>query len=373
MDFQKAIKSLEIDLNKINKSELTADYIKKRFHKLALLNHPDKKGNTKRFQEINEAYSFLLKELDIINDESNTFPFAFSPSSTFESDFNPSNMYIHLLTTFIEGIINTSFCRESTNESNSTNYKSLIIDIIKKIILSEASLEKIFENLDKSTSQEIYNFIFKYKHILHIDSKLVEKIGEIIKNMELKSEDKTNTKKDSNEYEEYKYEEYEYEEAKNNNPRIFFLKPTLTDLLENNLYKLFVDNQLYLVPLWHSELYFDTHNSDIDAEKETTDKNDIIVICNPELPENITIDEDNNVHILHFISFDSIKELLINNIETFDVSLGNRIYKCSLNYLNIKKEQHCTFKKQGISQIIENDMYNISYKSDVIINIVIEV
>jgi hypothetical protein len=159
----------------------------------------------------------------------------------------------------------------------------------------------------------------------------------------------------------------------NKDPRIFYLKPTLTDLLENNLYKLFVDNQLYLVPLWHSELYFDTHYSDIDAESERTDKNDIVVLCNPELPENITIDEDNNVHILHFISFDSIKELLINNIETFDVHLGNRIYKCSLNYLNIKKEQHCTFKKQGISQIIENDMYNISYKSDVIINIVIEV
>jgi hypothetical protein len=329
---------------------------------LALLNHPDKKGNTKRFQEINEAYSFLLKELDIINDESNTFAFDFSPSSTFESELNSSNMYIHLLTTFIEGIINSSFSSDIPETSNSTNsttninipsYKSLIIDIIKKIILSEASLEKIFENLDKNTSQEIYNFIFKYKHILHIDSKLVEKIGEIIKNKN------SNTDKDKN---------TEKRET-NKESRIFFLKPTLIDLLENNLYKLFVDNQLYLVPLWHSELYFDTYNS----ETETTDKNDIIVICNPDLPENISIDEDNNVHILHFISFDSIKELLINNIETFDVNLGNRIYKCSLNYLNIKKEQHCTFKKQGISQIIENDMYNINYKSDVIINIVIEV
>ena len=367
MDFQKAIKSLEIDLNKINKSELTAEYIKRRFHKLALLNHPDKKGDTKRFQEINEAYSFLLKELDIINDESNTYPFAFSPSTTFESEFNPSKMYMHLLSTFIEGIINSSFYNDTTETSNSTkpSYKSLIIDIIKKIILSESSLEKIFENLDKSTSQEIYNFIFKYKDILHIDSKLVEKIGEIIKNMDYNSEDKLNEE----EKEKEKEKEKETTKEPNKEPRIFFLKPTLTDLLENNLYKLFVDNQLYLVPLWHSELYFDTYNSDI----ETTDKNDIIVLCNPELPENITIDEDNNVHILHFISFESIKELLINNIETFDVQLGHRIYKCSLNYLNIKKEQHCTFKKQGISQIIENDMYNISYKSDVIINIVIEI
>lgn len=208
---------------------------------------------------------------------------------------------------------------------------------------------------------KIYNFIFKYKNVLHIDNKLVEKIGEIIKN----KLDKSNEEETNKINEEIDQEKEEI----NKKQRIFFLKPTLTDLLENNLYKLFVDNQLYLVPLWHSELYFDTYNS----ETETTYKNDIVVLCNPELPENITIDEDNNVHILHFISFDSIKELLINNIETIDVNLGHRIYKCSLNYLNIKKEQQCTFKKQGISQIIENDMYNISYKSDVIINIVIEI
>ena len=86
------------------------------------------------------------------------------------------------------------------------------------------------------------------------------------------------------------------------------------------------------------------------------------------------------IYVNYENKFNNIKLLLLhedfcdkNNIETFDVHLGHRIYKCSLNYLNIKKEQHCTFKKQGISQIIENDMYNINYKSDVIINIVIEV
>ena len=39
-------------------------YLKKQYHKLALLYHPDKNGNTYesklKFQTINEAYEFLL-------------------------------------------------------------------------------------------------------------------------------------------------------------------------------------------------------------------------------------------------------------------------------------------------------------------------
>lgn len=355
MDFQQAIKVLEIDLSKIKKADLTHDYIRKKYHKLALLNHPDKKGDTRRFQEINEAYSFLLKELDLINchyeRNTNTFSYSFSPSSPFESEFNQSNLYVNLLSTFIEGIINASFNSSGNNKdlNSKTTYKFLIIDIIKKIILSEASLEKIFENLDKDTSLEIYNFILKYKYILHIDDHLVSKIGEIIKEKHPPSE----TEK----------EEEEEKEPTNANDRIFYLTPSLNDILDNNLYKLYVDNQLYLVPLWHNELYFDT-------SLNNCDKGDIIVLCNPELPENITIDEDNNLHILYKLPFDTLKELVFNNIATIDIQLGNRILKVSINNLYIKKEQQLVFKCQGISQIIENDMYNISSKSDVIVNII---
>lgn len=345
MDFQQAIKILEIDLNKIKKKDLTHDYIRKKFHKLALLNHPDKKGDTKRFQEINEAYSFLLKELDLINchyeTNTNTFSYSFSPSSSFESENIQTNLYVNLLTAFIEGIINATFT--SNKDLNSkASYKYLIIDIIKKILLSEASLEKIFENLEKETSLEIYNFIFKYKNILHIDDKLVSKIDKIIKEKHLnKTETETNEPN-----------------------RIFYLTPSLNDVLDSNLYKLYVDNQLYLVPLWHNELYFDT-------SLNNSDKGDIVVLCNPILPENISIDEDNNIHIIHKLAFDTIKESLTNNIDTFNVQLGNKILKVTLSNLYIKKEQEYIFKYQGISQIVENDMYNISNKSDVIVKIIL--
>jgi hypothetical protein len=43
----------------------------------------------------------------------------------------------------------------------------------------------------------------------------------------------------------------------NNNDKVIILKPLLKDLLEHNIYKLYIDDELYLVPLWHNELYFD--------------------------------------------------------------------------------------------------------------------
>jgi len=73
MDLNKAVSILEIDLNKIKLSSVTQEYLKKQFHKLALINHPDKNGNslesTNKFQQINEAYEYLSKELKEINEE----------------------------------------------------------------------------------------------------------------------------------------------------------------------------------------------------------------------------------------------------------------------------------------------------------------
>jgi curved DNA-binding protein CbpA len=67
MNFKDAIDILEIDLNYTKYNEITLEYLKKQFRKLALKNHPDKNGNTmeskESFQKINEAYNFLKKEI----------------------------------------------------------------------------------------------------------------------------------------------------------------------------------------------------------------------------------------------------------------------------------------------------------------------
>jgi len=338
MDLTQALSHLEIDIRDINVSNtLTPEYIKRRYHKMALLHHPDKNGDTIRFQKINDAYTFLMEEIknDSYSNSNTSFPkdSSFSPYPNFETDFKTENIYVNLLYSFIEGIL-----KSDSNTSSS----SLLIKVIKEIVFttkSYVSLFTIFENIDKDTSLEIYNFIFKYKHILHVDQDLVLKMEEIIKN---------------------KYA----------NDLIFSLNPSLKDILDNNIFKLYVDGELYLVPLWHNELYFFKNEgeniSNSDLEKE------IIVLCNPVLPPNVSIDDDNNILLEHILQMDEIKTLIKGTECCIDIQLGNKVLKIPLEKLYIKKEQIYVLKREGIAQIVEDDMYNISYKSDVIVKVIIK-
>ena len=316
MDLNKAASILEIDLNAIKVSSLTPDYIKKQFHKLALINHPDKNGNniesTNKFQQINEAYEYLSKELNDLEQGSNAFV---------SSESNESNSkYIYLLSLFIGSIIDGQ-------------YKEAIKNVIKEIVtygLKNIYLERIFLELDKDSALEVFNFICKYKHILHVSSDTLEFVSSLIKR---------------------RYE----------NDRVFILNPSITDLMENNIFKLHIDDQLYLVPLWHDELYFDSPSG-----------SDIIVLCNPELPANMALDEDNNLHVQIDIEGTYLLDLIKNNSQRdcfVSLLIGNRDFSIPLNKLHMEKEQVYRFVKQGISQVIEDDIYNVSCKMDIIVKI----
>jgi hypothetical protein len=325
MDLNKAAFILEIDLNAINLTSLTPDFLKKRFHKLALINHPDKNGNsiesTNKFQQINEAYEYLAKELNDLDfvsckEESN--------EETNEETNETNSKYIYLLSLFIGSIIDGQ-------------YKEAIKNVIKEIVTyglkqcdKNIYLERIFLELDKDSALEVFNFICKYKHILHINADTLEFVSSLIKR---------------------KYE----------NDRVFILNPSITDLMENNIFKLYVDDQLYLVPLWHDELYFDSPTSDI------------IVLCNPELPANMSLDEDNNLHVQIDIEGNKLLDLIKeqgSQKECFvSLLIGNRDFSIPLNKLYMKKEQIYKFVKQGISRVIEDDIYNVSCKTDIIVKI----
>ena len=301
MDYSKASKILELD-----ESLLNLKYLKKKYHELALKNHPDKNGNTsqskEKFQELNEAYEFLSKELEE-EEDNNSFPSSFAMPS-----------YVDILQTFLQNIMDEK-------------HSQLFCEIIKDIVMKKLSFT-LFEELDKETATKVYTFLTKYRIVLNVSPEVLERLKEMVSANE-----------------------------KEHVSKVFHLKPTLSDLFSNNIYKLYVEDRLYLVPLWHSELYFDGENN-----------TEIVVLCEPDLEENITIDEYNNVHTSIEIAFSTIIDL-INSNDPLTFVLCNNTMSIPIDKLFMKKEQLYKIKKGGLSKIKGNNIYDVDDKADVIVRI----
>lgn len=306
----------ELELTK--EDNLNINIIKKRYHMLALKWHPDKNNNkeyaTEKFKKINISYEYLL---DILQEEDlNTY-------NNFVSSEHPieSTSYMAIVTTFISSLFNDTSNKE-------------IIQILRELltettfILTKAYLSKLFESLDYQKAIELYQLLYKYNNIFHINNDILELVSLIIT-------------------------------EKAQNSKIYILKPSMKDLLNHNIYKLFIDEQLYLVPLWHNELYFDA-----------PDGSEIIVLCQPKLHENVTIDENNNIYYEKYISIDDDLTRLIKYNKVVSIEIGETLFTIPLNKLYLKDEQIYTLKKQGIARVLQTNMYDITFKGDIIVKII---
>jgi hypothetical protein len=227
-----------------------------------------------------------------------------------EEHINLNSGYTAILHLFIDGILKGK-------------YNEFLSNIVKDIVsgCKEISL-KLFEDMNKEQSLAVYNFIVKYKTLLRLTDNTLDKVREILLD---------------------KYKDMQ----------IYVLNPSINDLFQNNVYKLEIDNKLYFVPLWHSELHFES---------------DIVVKCNPELPENMEIDEDNNLVITERIP---ITFSLLNE-KTRSIKIGNNSVELPLDQLFLRPVQTHVLRKKGISKILDADIYNIDEKADIIIKIIFE-
>ena len=324
MNFKDAFIILEIDLDEIRFDELTLIYLKKKYRKVALKYHPDKNGNTiesnDRFKQINEAYTFLKREVGYINHDYKSQNF--SDDVSFEennyqyqenmSQENDDFNYLNVLKEFIKSVIDG-------------NGIDILTRVVGEILLAGQKISlKIFEDLDKDTTLSIYSFLSKYRSVLRFSEVILEQIRQIVLD---------------------KYD----------NVLIYKLNPSINDLLNNNMYKLYIDEQLFLVPLWHNESYFDGSGCEI------------MVMCEPELPDGMYIDDDKNLYIEKEIDANELAKMILNNA-SISVIIGKKTYLLPISDLSMKKEQVYRIRKDGLSRN-KKDIYDIHDKADIIVNI----
>jgi curved DNA-binding protein CbpA len=159
-----------------------------------------------------------------------------------------------------------------------------------------------------------------------------------------------------------KEEQEEQENEKQTKTKEIILYPTLDDLFENNLYRLIEDEQTYIVPLWHHELLYDI----VDGNGEIME---LVVKCVPSLPENVTIDSYNNIHIK--LKRD-IAEIWNNPSQYVTFSLGKRKFGVWKNDIRLVPLQNINLYERGVSRICTNSVYDtfdITEKGDIIVEL----
>jgi curved DNA-binding protein CbpA len=308
MNYKDAFDILEIDFTHVKYEDLSLEYLKKQYRKLALKHHPDKNGNTyesnEQFKRINEAYHFLKREIRHLNYDDIEEDIKGEDEESFSSS---------LYSDILKGFMKTVF---------EGKYNEIITKIVNDIITAgKRTSVKLFDDLDKDTAFNIYTFLSNNRSVLHLSQEILDIIREIVV-------------------------------KKYNNVEVYKLNPSINDLLNNNLYKLNVNNEIYLVPLWHNESYFDSSGCEI------------IVICEPEFPKNISIDDDNNICIE--IELPLIENFINNTPLTFNI--GDIVHSISLCNLYMKREQIYRIKNQGLSKI-KKDIYDVSERTDIIVKI----
>ncbi len=133
---------------------------------------------------------------------------------------------------------------------------------------------------------------------------------------------------------------------------MYIITASLENIMNSEIFKLEIDEEIVYVPLWHQEMVYE----------------DILIKIRPILPDNITIDDFNNMHITYIDKFVNILNLIIEDKKFIEINN----YKVYLDDLRFKKNQTILIKNQGIPLINTYDILDNKIKGNVLIHIQLE-
>lgn len=188
----------------------------------------------------------------------------------------------------------------------------------------EEKAVELLSKIDKKILLVIYNFIRKNSRILRIGDSFMKQLADMIA-------------------------------FKQQNDECIILQPSIADLFSNNLYRLHVHGCVYVVPLWHHELVYDNSG------------NDVYVKCEPILPENVVIDEYNNIIVSVELWMDDIWDK-----ENYAIDIDGVYIEIPIKRLRLETRQSLVLYGCGISKINTADIYDIQKRGNIRLNIEIK-
>jgi predicted house-cleaning noncanonical NTP pyrophosphatase (MazG superfamily) len=191
--------------------------------------------------------------------------------------------------------------------------KIAVIILNKLAVLCEERAFDIIKNVNKDVLKVVVELVNRYQDVFHFSDEFVEKMRGV-----------------------------------KNDERII-LHPTLDDLFDEMVFKLEIEGELYYVPLWHHHLIYNR-----------TETVELHVECFPILPENIRIDEYNNLHVKLTKTWREIWES-----KTIEYKIGERVFSIPREELVIKELQQYVLRNRGIPLVQLNRIYDVSRKGDI--------
>jgi len=298
--------------------------LKKRYHILALKLHPDKNGNTVEataaFQKLNEAYRLLLLDVDANGD-----------ASKMHAD-EDSHSYSNIFMNFIKSLF---LSKHKSENDEDVRMNPVLMELLHRIVndYASVSVSLLLDSLDPTMLFQLYETLEQYNAAVRMDIGIFDEITRIIR-----------------------------EKMQKNN--FIILKPSLKDVIQNNISVVQFEGQTFYVPLWHSELHYR-----IEGEHEHDASKQLIVKCMPDLPEHMSIDANNELHI--DVRAD-IKDLLNRGSGVLRIPLyDSEFVEVQVRELHIIPRQTVILRnnKSGISLICSNDIYDVRNKAPICVHV----
>ena len=302
MDFKKACEIMDM-----KSYDFTHKELKQKYYKLALKYHPDHNHedptSTERFQELFSAYEYLCEHLHIERNDD-------------EMEIDTNDDYVSLFKKFLSSEYNININIDTT---------TIVGDILNGCKMASF---KIFENLDKKTALNVFNYMEEYSDIVGIDDTVKTDLKNILR-------------------------------EKIKDDECVVVHATLDNLFNADIYKLNYgsNDRLFYVPLWHDEVTY---------EIDTASNDKLLVVkCIPDLPEHIKIDQYNHLHV-----YINVCSSTLFKRETISVTICNgKVFEIPVAELRIVKEQVYTFYRMGIPMIHTENMFSTDKRGNVCVHV----